>query len=183
MIRFWREECRRMGLTGLYIVEENNSFQSKIDNRVMNAILDFEPMYTIQHGRTFVEKVYQRMLSQVTSCRFRNNIHFYNYDTIWEAILRRNQGSEEKKRFLGAFVAWDNTARKGKKGVVINGESPEKFKVYLSKQIEYAKKTDSEFIFINAWNEWAEGTYLEPDKKNGFGYLEVIKSLMGTRKE
>ena len=80
---------------------------------------------------------------------------------------------------MGAFVDWDNTARKGKKGMVIRGATPEKFKKYLTKQMENAKKNNSEFVFINAWNEWAEGTYLEADEKYGYKYLEAIRDVVG----
>ena len=56
--------------------------------------------------------------------------------------------------------------------------NPEKFKLYLSEQIKKSVEINSEFLFINAWNEWAEGAYLEPDEKFGYKYLEAIKSAL-----
>ena len=67
---------------------------------------------------------------------------------------------------------------------IIDGASPEKFQRYLSKQITRAKKSHGcEFIFVNAWNEWAEGTYLEPDKKHGYAYLEAVRNALAENGE
>ena len=64
------------------------------------------------------------------------------------------------------------------RATVVNGATPEKFKQYYMKQVERARELyKSEYIFINAWNEWAEGAHLEPDEKNGYGYLEAIKNI------
>lgn len=79
----------------------------------------------------------------------------------------------------GAFVDWDNTPRRGIKGFVVDGASPEKFKKYFKKQIIKAKNEyKKDMIFVFSWNEWAEGGYLEPDEKNKYGYLNAIKEAL-----
>lgn len=177
MIQCWREEGRKRGIGELYIIDEYNSFQNHYESKSSDAVLYFEPTYTIQYGRSIREKAAQRIRGQLKAIRYQNSIHYYNYDRLWENILRRKE-IESKKTYLGAFVNWDNTPRKGKKGVVIEGGSPEKFYRYMQKQIENAKQTESEYIFLNAWNEWAEGTYLEPDEDHSYQYLEAIANLM-----
>ena len=72
------------------------------------------------------------------------------------------------------FMGWDNTARYRNKATVYDGCTPALFKENFRKIYEKAEKG---FVFINAWNEWAEGTYLEPDTDHGYGYLEAIKEI------
>jgi hypothetical protein len=100
----------------------------------------------------------------------------FDYDRIWGKILKRNLNRFQKKIYVGGFVDWDNTPRKGFKGVVFKGSTPEKFEKYIKNQIDRIDQNG--YIFINAWNEWAEGAYLEPDKKYGFKYLEAIKKAL-----
>ena len=45
------------------------------------------------------------------------------------------------------------------------------------------KETKFDMIFINAWNEWSEGTYLEPDEKNGYKYLKAIRKAVKNSSE
>ena len=58
----------------------------------------------------------------------------------------------------------------------MTGASPEKFRKYFTRLLQKAKEIKSPMIVINAWNEWAEGAYLEPDERYRYGYLEAIKT-------
>lgn len=177
MIQCWREAGRKRGIGELYIIDENNSFQNHYETDSSDAVLYLEPMYTIQYGRSVWEKVIQRIRGQIKALRYQNSIHYYKYDELWRNILRRKEKGC-KKTYPGAFVSWDNTPRKGKRGVVVEGATPKKFQQYMQRQMEHAKQTESEYIFLNAWNEWAEGTYLEPDEEHAYQYLEAIADLM-----
>lgn len=84
-----------------------------------------------------------------------------------------------KNSIPGAFVRMDTTPRMKNRGFVTQGMTVEKFKKYLKLQIEHSKnKYKSDMMFMFAWNEWAEGGYLEPDKRDGFAVLEAIKSAL-----
>ena len=104
-----------------------------------------------------------------------------NYDAMWKKII--DAKPVRNNSIPGAFVKWDNTPRHGDRGQV-NVGTPEKFKYYLSKQIKHAKNDYHEdMIFMYAWNEWAEGGYLEPDEDDKYGYLEAIKAALEENNE
>lgn len=102
-----------------------------------------------------------------------------DYDELWESMLERTPHRDGEIIYPGAFVNWDNTPRKGPAGQSTLGANPQKFGQYLSRQIERAKKMfKSEYIYINAWNEWAEGAYLEPDERYQYQYLQAVKEAL-----
>lgn len=72
-------------------------------------------------------------------------------------------------QYPGIFPFWDNTARNG--GFIVRNSTPELFREYLTQ----LGRRNPELVFINAWNEWAEGCYLEPDENSGMTYLKMIK--------
>ena len=76
-----------------------------------------------------------------------------------------------------AFVDWDNTPRRKTEATIFRGFTPEKFEYYFDKLYSKALEKDSEFLLINAWNEWAEGTYLEPDTDNEYKILNSVKKV------
>lgn len=102
---------------------------------------------------------------------------FQDYDAVWKRIIDMKPLSVNS--IPGAFVHWDNTPRYEEKATVIRGDSPEKFEHYMELQIKHARNQyHSDMMFMYAWNEWAEGGYLEPDEDNGYAYLEAIKTAL-----
>ncbi len=100
-----------------------------------------------------------------------------NYDVLWNAILTHKPTSD--KCIPGAFIDWDNTSRRGNRGSVCIGATPEKFENYLEKLVWKARKEyKTDYLFLFSWNEWAEGGYLEPDEKHGYRYLEIVRAVL-----
>jgi hypothetical protein len=77
------------------------------------------------------------------------------------------------------FVNWDNSPRKSHNDSYIwDLSTKELFHFYFKSTFTLANKFKTDFLFINAWNEWAEGAYLEPDVNNSYTYLQVIKDTI-----
>ena len=102
------------------------------------------------------------------------SLGMFFYDEMWEIILN----AKWEKDFLpGCFVDWDNTPR-NKHGVMFTGFSIEKFSSYMKQIVQRANKEKKPLLFINAWNEWGEGAFLEPDEKYGYKKLEAIQKAL-----
>ncbi|QCR20981.1 glycoside hydrolase family 99-like domain-containing protein [Pontibacter sp. SGAir0037] len=171
MIDYWNTLAIENGFVGIHIVETLNSREKEPFAKNSAAAFEFEPTYTLHHKYSFKYRLRGLFNRKIYKLALKS------YDSIYKCIVNRRQIATNHKRYLGAFMGWDNSPRKGKRALIVTGSSPEKFGKYLKLQFENAVKYDNDYIFLNAWNEWAEGTYLEPDLKHGFSYLEQIKSI------
>jgi lipopolysaccharide biosynthesis protein len=91
-----------------------------------------------------------------------------NYDDVFPSIV----------------PGWDRSPRAGKQAVIYTNSTPELFKKLLLKALDIVKnkKNDqNKIVFIQSWNEWAEGNYLEPDLKYGDSFLKVIKEVLADK--
>jgi hypothetical protein len=110
--------------------------------------------------------------------------HMFDYDVAIQNILLKED--PDYKLFRGVFPSWDNSPRRGLDGTIIINSSPEIFEYFLRRQVQNTFDKfmgDEKLLFINAWNEWGEGCYLEPDEKYGKEYLAVCKKLLSMPRE
>lgn len=157
------------GLAFTKLRQEKQHFSYLRDKK--QAVLNFlEKHFRFDPGSLNLNLIYRKIAKKQSVLKF-------DYDEVWNRVL--NDPDIFKNVIPCAFTNWDNTSRHGMRGSVIIGGTPEKFENYLKQLILKAKKKyETDLMFIFAWNEWAEGGYLEPDEENGFGYLEAIKKAL-----
>jgi hypothetical protein len=121
----------------------------------------------------------QRLFRNLLHGRFDARLKAYSYREVLDSVrpLRAN-----KRAAPCAFVGWDNTPRRGRKGVIITGANPEVFRNDLVHCVQLAQEWDpaEPLLFINAWNEWAEGCHLEPDQRFGTAFLEQVRRVLSS---
>jgi len=103
----------------------------------------------------------------------------------WESIIEKSQGGKipNYKLFQGVCPSWDNTPRRKSAGSILVNNSPELFESWVSNVISgtinrFKFNLNERLIFVNAWNEWAEGAHLEPDEKYGYAWLQAIRNAL-----
>lgn len=203
MLDYWSELAKENGFNGMVYAYQNITFDlilDKDDSRFTYNI-EFQPSYawndmnnvsTIKKSGVwnYVRNVRRKLYTWLEkkmgfdvakyfeySRKEKDSVLLTSYDDAWRAIL--DHIPDNNKCIPGAFVGWDNTPRKGYRGQVYIGDSPEKFKKYMVEQIKRAKEVyHKDMIFMYAWNEWAEGGYLEPDVRTGFGNLKAIRDAL-----
>lgn len=155
MLEYWDELARHHGLKGVYTIGANLS-------RGITCGLDAELYHQPAHTLQYLQR------------QKKGGVWTVDYDKVWEYILSEQALSDQNVIF-GGFVDYDDTPRRGKKGFSVLGTDPLKFQKYLAKLIAKNAKNGNDLVFLNAWNEWGEGMYLEPDEKNHDAFLKEIK--------
>lgn len=179
MFEFWEKGIKEYGFDGIYLVEFISTVNPNVGSKYSQAVTEFEPMYTNRFGISNLKKIYRGV------CKKLKVLEQLNYDEIWEAIIKKDRTYGGREIIQSGFTQWDNTPRKGSAGLVLRGGSPDKFEEYFRRLANHKREdASSEYMVINAWNEWGEGPVLEPSEQYGFKYLEglerVIKEMQVT---
>jgi hypothetical protein len=165
VLRSWRATAAELGLTSLHLCGvQSNDYTSGLEDG-FDAMVEFPP-HSIPVGE--ITSTVPDLASD-----FSGKIFFYadvvRYSTSLESGIRLPV-------YRGLMTGWDNTPRRGLASHIYYDSTPELYEVWLRRLLAHTRRYhqgDHRLIFVNAWNEWAEGAYLEPDATNRSGYLEA----------
>ena len=191
-IEHWRELADKAGYPGMYFVAISNRFRNEVD-RWDNPVIEPFDAVTPLTPHDFLERP-QRSLSVKIKQRLRardfgqkvnrllgNKAQLPRRFDYADVVASALADMPDAERFLpGVLPGWDNTPRSGSRGVVFEGTTPELFEQYLRKAVTLVRNRPLQrrIVFLKAWNEWAEGNYVEPDALHGHAFLEAISRVM-----
>ncbi len=169
----------------LYIIASNSHIPLNYDEQLLDigfdGILNFRPQLGVLPNAFFDKLSYNRLAKNFLRYGIWDGRQkIYQYQEAVE-LMNATFTTDLKKHLPCVFVGWDNTPRRGKKGIVIQNNKASYFKSELERlKLEMTSVENStNLLFINAWNEWGEGNHLEPDYKNGRQYLQAVKEVFG----
>ena len=167
----FREQARREGLGELYLAFVEAPGMDAPDGWGFDAGVEFPP-----HNLE-VDDLTPSI--EITDPQFQGAIWDYVYSAK-SAIARRLPAYRLHR---GVMAGWDNTPRLANNGHVFVNAHPANYQRWLTailQQTARSHPSDAQLVFINAWNEWAEGCHLEPDLAFGRAYLEATKAALDT---
>jgi lipopolysaccharide biosynthesis protein len=179
-IRVWRNEAERNGTGQLYLayMQAFNTMKDPADMG-FDAAIDFQPNFYTPVAAIRANP-WERLLERLNikrSVYTDNSIR--NYKEYVESVKLLPKSGY--KQFPGITPMWDNTARRRSGATIFRDSDPATYEGWLRHIVGSFTPYSAEenFLFINAWNEWAEGNHLEPCIKWGRAYLEATKRAIG----
>lgn len=177
MKKCWDKLAIEHGFDGIYLI--GGDLMGRKYQKALDAYYNFEP------NRIQVHSSYSDFLvpyiDLTGGLRKRINktfgVHLMDKRRIplLYHLLVSEKDNERRKTYRGIFVKYDDTPRRQENGVIYCGESAKRFSNTLYKLLRKSDKEHKEFVYVNSWNEWGEGANLEPDKEDGYAYLEAVK--------
>ncbi|MBN2172748.1 MAG: glycoside hydrolase family 99-like domain-containing protein [Bacteroidales bacterium] len=173
--QLWNKLAIQHGFDGIYFIGTHyidwDHKQDGFDDKSVHPL----PQYVDMFERIKQRKRKNDLLNDLSG-RLKKTYHYKDlirsYDTEWLM----------SKDFVPSVLPnWDNTPRAGKNGWVIHGSTPDLFLEHFTKVLQFVMAHDQNkhhIILLKSWNEWAEGNYLEPDRRFGKRYLEAIRDAL-----
>ncbi len=170
----WRKYCRENGIGEIYLTQVESfelvSAGIRPEDLGCDAAVEFPPQGMAEPRAPSGEIINQNFAGAVA-----------DYRDL--AVRYATRDLPAYKRFMGVMPGWDNTARRQNNSYSFEHSSPGAFQAWLETSIQRTRQQysgDEQIVFINAWNEWAEGAYLEPDKRFGHSFLQAHLNALET---
>ena len=169
-LKRWRAHCRKVGIGELFLAMVQFDVE---DPRLygFDAAIEFPP-HKLASG---LQPINQSL--QIVNPEYQGNVIDYR-----EVVERARQHPVPLFDMIrGVFPSWDNEARRPGAGYTFVHATPEHYREWLGLAVDYARKhpvAGERLVFLNAWNEWAEGAYLEPDRRYGYAYLDQTRTAL-----
>ncbi len=198
MLDSWQKAAREAGFPGLCLMIQNPAwyYEPSYDPRGFDCQIRFQPFFSMVWQRKNLrllraaKRLYRagrvlggkKLMDRLLAARREKRRAAageeqtrLDYDALWETTLNL---PPDPRMAAGACPDWDNTPRTPS-GYMLLGASPEKFGRYVARLCEKILREDAlPLLFLNAWNEWGEGAYLEPDEKRRDAYLRALKNAL-----
>lgn len=171
----WNRLAEKNGLPGFYFFGFTFE-ESQLDDirklGVDSIVFDYMLSTYREHENLFIKKVIRKLRQTIGLA------NVFSYKEYSNLLLK--QFLDDKDIYPCIIPNYDHSPRSGNKFVIIHDSTPELWGNLCDKVIKRLSSRDSEsnLLFIKAWNEWGEGNYLEPDIKYGNGYLKELQNVI-----
>lgn len=154
MCKFWRKMAKESGFSDLYLIGMSQNAPG------LDAVI-----YSAPH-----------LVWDINNAVIENGVRRPSFDAAWRNLL--NYKPDESCRiYFEGMGDYDDTPRRGNiSGIAFKDYSVDKLEGYMEELYLKSYASDNAFLFYNAWNEWGEGMFLEPDEDDGYGRLEALKT-------
>lgn len=182
MMDYFDQECKKNGFAGIYIIETyagdpldekmKNNYVKQKSNQTKEVFLR-EPAVSCAQYWNSLKGTHKQIINKIKRVLSNHGINYLvpriDGRKLYDIMIERNNSSFDGIKVApGIFFEWDNTPRHSGRGYIITPPTKEQFKKYMD------LISDSDYLIINAWNEWAEGMMLEPTEENKYKYLNWI---------
>ena len=184
----WRNEAVKSGLPGLFLVRVESNYVLGSTNPAavgFDAAVRFQPNFTASNistvktiaGKTIKDRYpgLHRIAKQLRP-QSKSDI-IYDYAELYRRW--RDTPLRAERHFECVTPMWDNSARRYRGATIVKNSTPELYEQWLREAVNRSTPDSRKerTVFINAWNEWAEGCHLEPCRRWGRKYLEATKRV------
>jgi lipopolysaccharide biosynthesis protein len=184
----WRREAEQAGLKGLFLVRVESFRDERGDPRNLgfDSALEFEPRwFELTKSRIVRRKWWHRRKLGTSEPAFFDNCVCDYRDVVARALA---EPLPAYPRIPSVCPGWDNSPRRKHGAHILINSTPEIYEGWLREVANRLRPvvgsqgdsvdTANSLVFINAWNEWGEGTHLEPCQRWGRGYLEATRRAL-----